>query len=292
MTTLADLFDLYMSTYARGQCKTWRKMEQDFHRYCFELATKPITEVKRIDIYKLHAKLGESAGRHTANRTVELLCAIFNRCIEMEMEEVKVNPASRIKKFRLKDRERFLDTDELKRLFDAIDSLRYDVTKDFLYMCLWTGCRFSNVAAMRWDEIRYDTKTWHIPDTKNNTSQHLPLTSEALAVLQRRAQKRKGNWVFPSIRSDSGHITKVDKAWEAVKVRSGLSDARIHDLRRTLASWQALTGANLSVIAATLNHKDFKSTKRYARLNTDAVREAMEKATRRMISLDPPDDAA
>ena len=38
-----------------------------------------------------------------------------------------------------------------------------------------------------------------------------------------------------------------------------------------------------SVIAATLNHKDLKSTQIYARLNTEAVRSAVEVAMAAML---------
>ena len=54
---------------------------------------------------------------------------------------------------------------------------------------------------------------------------------------------------------------------------------RIHDLRRSLGSWQAATGANLSVIGKTLAHKNVSTTAIYARLNIDPIRESMNKAT-------------
>jgi integrase len=58
-----------------------------------------------------------------------------------------------------------------------------------------------------------------------------------------------------------------------------LKDLRIHDLRRTLGSWQAATGASLSVIGKSLGHKDMASTMVYARLDLDPVRQSMQKAT-------------
>ena len=58
-----------------------------------------------------------------------------------------------------------------------------------------------------------------------------------------------------------------------------LRDLRIHDLRRTLGSWQAATGASLSVIGKSLGHKDMATTMVYARLDLDPVRQSMQKAT-------------
>jgi len=51
-----------------------------------------------------------------------------------------------------------------------------------------------------------------------------------------------------------------------------------------MASWQAMTGANISVITATLNHKDLKSVQIYARLQVEPVRDAMATATTKMLS--------
>jgi integrase len=63
-----------------------------------------------------------------------------------------------------------------------------------------------------------------------------------------------------------------------------LKDLRIHDLRRTLGTWQAATGASLPMIGRTLAHKNVSTTAIYARLNLDPVREAMQKATTAMLA--------
>lgn len=58
-----------------------------------------------------------------------------------------------------------------------------------------------------------------------------------------------------------------------------VTDVRIHDLRRTLGSWQARTGASLSVIGKSLNHKTHQATAIYARLDLDPVRQSVNTAT-------------
>jgi integrase len=63
-----------------------------------------------------------------------------------------------------------------------------------------------------------------------------------------------------------------------------MRDIRIHDLRRTLGSWQAATGASLPVIGRTLQHKNVSTTAIYARLNLDPVRESMQKAATAMFA--------
>ena len=62
-----------------------------------------------------------------------------------------------------------------------------------------------------------------------------------------------------------------------------LDDIRIHDLRRTMGSWQARTGASLAIIGKSLGHKSQQATAVYARLDLDPIREAMETATTAML---------
>lgn len=62
-----------------------------------------------------------------------------------------------------------------------------------------------------------------------------------------------------------------------------MTGLRIHDLRRTLGSWQAKTGASLIVIGKSLNHKSLQSTAIYARLDLDPVRESVNAATQAML---------
>lgn len=279
--TLGDLLVIYFDIYARLHCRSWRNMQRLSRSYLHHWFDRPVADIRRLDIISLHSKLAEEISATTANRVVEFLSSVFNKAIELEL--ISQNPAARIRKFRLESRCRFLDSGEIARLFEALETLRYSTTRDFLLLCLFTGARRGNVMAMRWDQISIEQRIWTIPRTKNGLPQILPLTDEAMAVLARRkAANPDSPWVFPSDRSKTGYLTKPEGAWGEVLRRAGLQNVRIHDLRRTLASWQALTGANLSVIAATLNHKDLKSTAIYARLNTDAVRQAMQRATIRM----------
>ena len=46
---------------------------------------------------------------------------------------------------------------------------------------------------------------------------------------------------------------------------AGISDVRPHDLRRTLGSWRAMTGATLPIIGKMLGHRHQVTTDIYAR---------------------------
>ena len=57
----------------------------------------------------------------------------------------------------------------------------------------------------------------------------------------------------------------------------------LQDLRRTLGSWQAKTGASLAIIGKSLNHMSTQATAIYARLDIDPVRAAVNTATAAMM---------
>lgn len=57
----------------------------------------------------------------------------------------------------------------------------------------------------------------------------------------------------------------------------------VHDLRRSMGSWQAIEGASLAIIGRSLGHKSPQATAIYARLHVDPVRASMEKATEAMF---------
>lgn len=88
--------------------------------------------------------------------------------------------------------------------------------------------------------------------------------------------------------SDIGnHYRAIQKAAQAEKadLPTGLMDVRIHDIRRTFGSYQAMSGASLQIIGESLGHKSQQSTQVYARLQNDPVRLSIERATEEMMSL-------
>ncbi len=105
-----------------------------------------------------------------------------------------------------------------------------------------------------------------------------------------------GGELFPSVNEFNKNILLEEALAstlnEARKVASSLGIAtedvriknlRLHDLRRTLGSWQAKTGTSLAIIGKSLNHKSLATTLIYARLHLDPVRAAVNTATTAMM---------
>ncbi len=236
----------------------------------------------------LHANIGTSHPT-MANRVIELLSAIFNKAIEFGYRGA--NPADGIKPFKENKRDRFIGGGELPRFFTALAEDTSEDFKHFVLLSLLTGARRTSVLSMRWADLDLQATTWRIPDGKNDEPQVIALVPEAVAVLQERAPKRtkivdgaevQVVHVFPAP-SKTGHLTPPKKRWPALLKRAEVGNLRIHDLRRSLGSWQAITGASLVIIGKALGHKSAGTTLIYSRLDLDPVRASLDTATSAML---------
>jgi integrase len=77
-------------------------------------------------------------------------------------------------------------------------------------------------------------------------------------------------------RSPSTVEVRKKAAASGVELPIGLSDLRIHDLRRSVGSWMTQSGVDLNEIKDALRHADIATTLKYAKLGEDPAREAFE----------------
>jgi integrase len=259
-------------------------------RHLWESFLKPwqsrrLTSIHQADVRALHSKVGRENGPYAANRVLSLLGAMYVKAREIGFEGEK--PTRGVVRFSEKSRDRFLRPDELEAFFKALHSSAVTETmRDFFFVALLSGQRRSNVEGMRWRDVSFELALWRIPGafTKEGNPIVAPLSAPALEILKRRRKADPtGQWVFPS-RSKAGHVTEPKGAWKRLLAEAGLSDVRLHDLRRTLGSWQALGGSSLQVIGQSLGHGDLRSTQVYSRLTLDPVRESINAATAAMLA--------
>lgn len=281
--TFAELFQLYIERHAKVHKRTWHEDEQRYRQYLEQpLGKKKLSAIDRQAIAIIHANITRGNHPAVANRVLAVVSSIYGRAIEWGL--VESNPARSIRRNKEKSRDRFLQSDELPLFFAAVAEEPNPMIRDYFLLSLLTGARRSNVLAMRWQDLSLGESIWRIPETKNGTPQNVTLSPEAVAILAQRkvAAEVGGLYVFPS-HGKSGHLMEPRKGWNRILERAGLNDLRIHDLRRTLGSWQAKTGASLAIIGKSLNHKNTQTTAIYARLDLDPVRQSVNTATSAML---------
>lgn len=271
---LGDLFIEFMERYSKKEKKSWVYDQREIPKFYSDWFKRRLSDIKKTEIQRRHEKIRDENGLYQANRCLERIRAMYNKAIEWGWKGD--NPTSGIKKFKEIKRDRFLQPNEAKDFFESLKLEENIIIRNYFYMALFTGARKTNVLEMRWEQIDMKSALWRIPDTKNGEPVVVPLISYAMELLN--SMPRISEWVFPNSKSKSGHIEDPKRAWNRILCRANIENLRIHDIRRTMGSWEALTGASMLVIGKSLGHKSTSATQVYARLTNDPVRNSMEKA--------------
>jgi integrase len=281
-----DFFARHVRTHATRPEVAERQDRYKLDTHLAEWKTRRLSTITRKDVQQLHEHVGKNAGPCAANAVVGFVGRLFNFAIKTE-QFTSVNPAAHVEKFHEEKRKRFLQRDELPKLFAALATEENQDLVDFVNLALWTGARKSDVLSMRWADLALDDNRWNVPYPKGGESYTVALTAEAVEILKKRKNAQTGYaaspWVFPGA-GKTGHLVDLQNCWTELLKRAGIADFHIHDLRRTLASWQAMQGTSLLVIGKSLGHRSVSATAIYSQLSLAPVREAVTQATRAMIA--------
>lgn len=270
--------------------RSWKTDQSLNSNHLQKLATKKLSAITKADVSRILSDL-EKAGKAgaTVNNVRALISTVFNRAIEWGYAThspiVGTKTRSKVK------RDRFLQSNELPRFFESLGAEQNETLRDYIMLALLTGIRRTNLLEMQWKHVNLTEGIWRVPRTKNDEPQNVTLSPEAVNLLTSRKERAADGavYVFPGD-GETGHIVEPKKAVIRVMERAGIPYGRkvengvtLHDLRRTLGSWQAKTGASLAIIGKSLNHKSATATQIYARLDLDPVRQAVNTATAAMM---------
>ncbi|MEI8371667.1 MAG: site-specific integrase [Planctomycetota bacterium] len=293
--TVGGLWTYWLEIHAKPHKKSWKGDEWLYSHFLKPWAERRLSSIKKGDVLALHAKVGEENGRYLANRAIILLKSIYSKAIR-DWDYAGVNPALGVTLFKEEKRDRFLSAGELPKLFNSLDAEANTDFRDFFKIALLCGARRGNVLSMRWQDVDLERGLWRIPETKSGVPVVVPLVAAAVAILLARKLAGIVNQYVFSGRGKTGHLAEPKTAWKRILKRAGLENVRIHDLRRTLGSWQALGGTPLQVIGKSLGHTQMRTTEIYARLTLDPVRASVDRATTAILEaaskpVEPADDA-
>ncbi|HTQ97504.1 MAG TPA: tyrosine-type recombinase/integrase [Candidatus Acidoferrum sp.] len=259
--------------------------------YLNDWKDRKVSTITDADIRTLHRKITKENGPVTADRVYQFIRACFYWGVGKE-KVITANPAAKAVQMNgCKPRRRFLDGEELAKLFAAMqqsEESNPDLS-DFIKIALWTGARRGDIFSARWKDVKLADNQWHIPSSKGDTQYTVPLTPEAIEVLTARKERHKESksdspYVFPSDGA-SGHIIDLKRGWKRLLKLAGIQDLRIHDLRRTYGSWQACNGTSLAIIGKSLGHKPGSpATAIYGQLDLTPVLASTSAATAAMAA--------
>ncbi len=285
-TLFGNLFSIYLEHHSKVHKRTWQEDQNRYNQFLKPWAARKLSSIRRGDVAALHARVGRNNGPYAANRLLALISTLFSYAGGMGFDGP--NPCHKVKRFEEIERERFMDGAEIKRFFAALQNEQTpQLWRDFFELALLTGARRMNLMTMRWEDLNLERGVWCIPaeQFKNKKPMTVVLPATAVTILERRKvenealqEEKRRPWVFPG-RRHGNHITDATKPWRQLLKLAKIDGLRLHDLRRTLASWMVAGGVSLPIIGKTLGHRDQSTTAIYARLNLDPVRVAVEGAT-------------
>ena len=258
------------------------------------------TALTRSHVATLHFRMADRP--YAANRAVAVWSKAFAWAAGAGLIPDGQNPAKGIRKYREQGRERFLTSEELARLGDVLREgetvgLPYsiDETKPTakhaakadnrrvkldryaaaaLRLLVLTGARLREILHAKWEQIDLERGLIFLADSKTGRKT-LYLSAAAQEVLAD-VPRIKGNPHVVAGAKDGAPRSDLKKPWAAVSKAAGLEGVRIHDLRHSFASFGAGASLGLPIIGKLLGHSQPATTARYAHLDADPMRRAVD----------------
>jgi integrase len=237
------------------------------------IGSKRIVEVRRGDVARLHAKLVDTP--YEANRMLALVSSIWNWAAKRDEVELSANPCRGIERYSEQGRERFLTSDELARLGDALRETRIDpFAAAAIRLLILTGARLREILDAQWPHVDIERGVIFLPDSKTG-KKPVYLSAAALEVLAGLSRIEGNPYIIPGEKAGQPKAD-LKKPWAAVCKAAALEGVRLHDLRHSFASIGAGASMGLPVIGKLLGHSQAATTHRYAHLDADPLRRAVD----------------
>ncbi len=249
---------------------------------------RPLTGIAKADVITLIKTAKAKSGPVAANRLLTMAKTFFGWCVNSDL--TAANPCLGLKTTSETPRDRVLSDAELMALWTAFGETPYPFGPYFKLLAL-LGQRRHETAIMRRADLRDQGAAWVIPRaTRKAGGEHLvPLPTFAREIIAELPEFKKGDHLFsttdglkaisgyskPKARADALARASLAKAHAEGGPKPDILDGwRLHDLRRTMATWMGSADIAPHVVAAVLGHVDSSVTRRHYNLHTYAKEKA------------------
>lgn len=239
----------------------------------------PVVDIRPSDIEGWRQKeLARGLKVASVNRPLGVLRRFFNHLVSMEKLE-----RSPMVGFKLQDpkneRDRFMSFEEYNRL----QAVMHPENLDLVRCAIFTGMRAGEMFPLKWEQVNLGARLITLPMTKNGRPRRVPISDEALIVLQRLPSRMKSPLLFPDPKSMTGYVNQHNFFMRVFKrdcLQAGIVGLTWHDLRRTFACWLLDENVNTRTIQVLLGHADLRMVTRYAHAHERGLLEAVNKIGR------------
>jgi integrase len=277
-TTLGDLIDKFLKEHAPHEYKQREDGKEAYKfqcthlnkrlgKYCLAAIDQKIVAKYRDD--RLTDKWrGKPLSGSTVKKELNMLSRLFGYAeIEEGIDLPRGNP---VRKVRMpKDgagRERRLTEEEWKSLENECRASRNRNLWPCVQLAIALGARQGELLNLEWKDVNKKRSVALLRETKNGDDRAVPLTSEALAVLNSLPVSITGGNVLKMARMTLYH------AFIAAVKRAGISDYTFHDLRHEALSRLAERGDLTTLeIASISGHKTLSMLRRYTHLQAEKL---------------------
>ncbi|QEE37989.1 MULTISPECIES: site-specific integrase [unclassified Methylobacterium] len=252
--TFGALIEPYLKEREGEVSVAWHKELTRFFTVNFEPLHKIVArEVTKAEIHRQLQEVKRERGLTTANRSRTALVKFYSWLLATDVVDVNVAAGTQ-KPGSEKTRDRVLKPDEVAAIWRACQSNEESEFSDIVRLLLLTAQRRHEVSAMVWSELDHDAALWILPGerTKNGLAHEVPLSAPALTIVSQRPEVEDRQYLFGK---GKGPFSGYSRAKRALDKRSGVTEWRLHDLRRTAATMMAdVLKVQPHVIEAILNH--------------------------------------
>lgn len=181
---------------------------------------------------------------------------------ENPVDQVRKPPAS-------KPRHRRLEPGEYEALKAANQQCRVSYLWPLINLAIETGMRRGELLGLTWSNVDMDQRTVFLADTKNGSPRTVPLSHDALSVLNH--LPKTSDSVFRTTE------VAVRQAWDRLVRRAGIVNLHFHDLRHEAISRFFEMGLSVPEVALISGHKDYRMLARYTHLRAEDVGKKLER---------------
>ena len=217
------------------------------------------------------------------NRVLALASRIFKYFEDEGLRPQNDNPCRGVERSREEPRDRTLDPTEIAALGKVLsESDIVAPARAAIQFAMLTGLRISEVISIRWERVNFEAASVLLPTTKTGRRIH-PLSTAALSLLA--DLPVKGEHVFCNAALLPVSYWVVRQAFVKAVAEAGLSDVRLHDLRRTFMTRAAESGIAAHTLRDLLGHKTASMADRYIRRANIPVVDATEAVSGAMAAM-------
>lgn len=290
-----DIADLYFESKEDTRSTGDRKSKYNKHIKP-EIGSFPISYITSEHLEEIKSKLinSKNLSKKTVNMVLELFSTIFNYGFKRSKYNL-TNPASRVERFIIKNtRERYLRKPEVDALYLEVikedqNQMNGKMLEVFVKLALTTGARMGGVLNIKKSDIDFDNDIIRVVDFKKGGDIYSAYISATTRELLREVlSKVKFSDYIVSLNMSGKKLGErklqnklkpiLDRLFnQELEVNDRKNRIVIHSLRHTFASHLAVADIPLKQIQMLMNHSDIKETMKYAKLQDNENKTAMQK---------------